>query len=75
MPVEFDEERDVSESFSIMGWRPKVSDAKDPDISALEGTLGSCTISSDTRPLSSFGWSIGRKLELVSKPGLVDWGV
>ena len=43
-------------------------DVRGPKVSALERTLGSCTISSESRPLSSSGSSSSRKLVLGSIP-------
>ena len=73
VPVEFVEESEESDSLAATGCREDVSYGFDVDwgleISALEGTLGSWTMSSDTRPLSFEGRS-SRKLVLVSIPGV-----
>ena len=73
VPVEFVEESEESDSLVATGCREDVSYGFDVDCgledSALGGTLGSWTMSSDTRPLSFEGRS-SRKLVLVSIPGV-----
>ena len=73
VPVEFVEESEESDSLAATGCREDVAYGFEVDwgleVSALEGTLGSCTMSSDARPLSLEGRS-SRKLVLVSIPGM-----
>ena len=73
VPVEFVEESEESDSLAATGCREYVAYGFEADrgleVSALEGTLGSCTMSSEARPLSLEGRS-SRKLVLVSIPGM-----
>ena len=75
VPVEFEDERDASESFGT-GWREASLEFAAPyrlSLSRGGEILGSCTMSSDTRPIIlSLLSSIAKKLVLVSDSGTVS---
>ena len=77
VPVESEDERDASESFGTGWWEASLEFAAPYRLSLSRGgeMLGSCTMSSDTRPIIlSLPSSIVNKLVLVSYSGAVSCG-